>query len=534
MRGIVLFFSLLVSSSIAFGTSSLDLSVIGTGDVAGPSSSVDNELVLFDGISGKLLKSASTSGIIKATSGVIGAAVAGTDYENPLTFSTPLTRSVNTISCDVASGSQPGCLSSTDWTTFNNKQAAGNYITALTGDVSATGPGSVSATIQNSVVTNAKMADMAQGTIKGRAAGAGTGAPTDLSGTQATAILDNFVGDSGSGGTKGLVPAPASGDAAAEKYLKADGTWAAISVSGASDNPYEITNCRIDWSVGSNNLTAAIKTNSGSDPSGGDPCLIAFRSATATLSAYVQRSVTAATSVTVPNGGTLGHDSAVDEHVCAYYIDNAGTVELGVSSNCQINESSLQTTTAVGTDSDSFTGFYSTSARTNVPIRLAGVADINQTTAGTYASAPTRVANNTGMGLRDPYRTPHSWTPTITGWNSASSYLCVWFRNDAPNISYSCYFTGGTANANLASISNPKGMAYAGSALIPITRIGGPNVNPQAHSYFQAPLIEASATVTYFVNIGAGIDSDTKSPGTNYGSSIIYGLEVVQQPIAGF
>lgn len=37
----------------------------------------------------------------------------------------------------------------------------------------------------------------------------------------------DFTGDSGSGGVKGLVPAPASGDAAAAKYLKADGTWAA-------------------------------------------------------------------------------------------------------------------------------------------------------------------------------------------------------------------------------------------------------------------------------------------------------------------
>jgi len=38
-----------------------------------------------------------------------------------------------------------------------------------------------------------------------------------------------MVGDSGAGGTKGLVPAPAAGDAAASKFLKADGTWAAPS-----------------------------------------------------------------------------------------------------------------------------------------------------------------------------------------------------------------------------------------------------------------------------------------------------------------
>lgn len=40
-----------------------------------------------------------------------------------------------------------------------------------------------------------------------------------------TALLSAVVGDSGSGGTKGLVPAPAAGDAAAGKFLKADGTF---------------------------------------------------------------------------------------------------------------------------------------------------------------------------------------------------------------------------------------------------------------------------------------------------------------------
>lgn len=53
--------------------------------------------------------------------------------------------------------------------------------------------------------------------------------------TQVTADLIAFVGDSGSGGTKGLVPAPATGDAAAGKYLKADGTWAVPPGGGVVD-----------------------------------------------------------------------------------------------------------------------------------------------------------------------------------------------------------------------------------------------------------------------------------------------------------
>lgn len=40
-----------------------------------------------------------------------------------------------------------GLLSAADWTTFNGKQASGNYITALTGDGAASGPGSAALTI---------------------------------------------------------------------------------------------------------------------------------------------------------------------------------------------------------------------------------------------------------------------------------------------------------------------------------------------------------------------------------------------------
>lgn len=51
------------------------------------------------------------------------------------------------LSLGLSSTSTTGALSSTDWNTFNGKQAAGNYITALTGDVTASGPGSVAATL---------------------------------------------------------------------------------------------------------------------------------------------------------------------------------------------------------------------------------------------------------------------------------------------------------------------------------------------------------------------------------------------------
>jgi hypothetical protein len=69
----------------------------------------------------------SLAGILKGTAGSVGAATAGTDYENPLTFSTPLGRLVNTVSIPKADATHDGYLDKNDWSTFNGKQAALGY-----------------------------------------------------------------------------------------------------------------------------------------------------------------------------------------------------------------------------------------------------------------------------------------------------------------------------------------------------------------------------------------------------------------------
>lgn len=78
------------------------------------------------------------------------------------------------------------------------------------------------ATISDNSITNAKLSQVATNTIKGRIS-SGTGNVEDLTSTQATSMLNTFVGDTGSGGAKGLVPAPTTGDAS--KFLKGDGSW---------------------------------------------------------------------------------------------------------------------------------------------------------------------------------------------------------------------------------------------------------------------------------------------------------------------
>jgi hypothetical protein len=55
----------------------------GAGDVSGPAASVDSEIAIYNSTTGKIIKRASTTGILKGTSGVLSAATAGTDYVAP-------------------------------------------------------------------------------------------------------------------------------------------------------------------------------------------------------------------------------------------------------------------------------------------------------------------------------------------------------------------------------------------------------------------------------------------------------------------
>lgn len=71
------------------------------------------------------------------------------------------------------------------------------------GDVTVSASGATW-TIDNSAVTNAKMADMTAATIKGRASGAGTGAPTDLTGAQVAVISQGDGLDVDATGFRGI------------------------------------------------------------------------------------------------------------------------------------------------------------------------------------------------------------------------------------------------------------------------------------------------------------------------------------------
>jgi hypothetical protein len=133
-----------------------------------------------------------------------------------------------------------------------------------------------------------------------------------LTNTQVTALLNNFVGDSGSGGTKGLVPAPAIGDAAANKYLKADGTWNAISLAGylKADGTVPLT---ANWDVGAFEVTAQSLKVDGT--AGAGHLHLRYQSSIPSGAANNSKLFAGAT-------GALGW--VVDSNAYAFYLDMTG------------------------------------------------------------------------------------------------------------------------------------------------------------------------------------------------------------------
>lgn len=130
-----------------------------------------------------------------------------------------------------------------------------------------------------------------------------------------------------------------------------------------------------------------------------------FRSGTLG-SGTVTRVVGTPANLVISSGSTLGTISAQQSRIAVLAINNAGTLELAavnIAGGNDLSETGVITTVAEGGagGADSANVVYSTTARANVAYRVIGFVESTQATAGTWATAPSKIQGAGGNALAD-------------------------------------------------------------------------------------------------------------------------------------
>lgn len=160
-----------------------------------------------------------------------------------------------------------------------------------------------------------------------------------------------------------------------------------------------MANGQITATVASSALTIAVKTAVGSDPSPSNPVFIAFRNANVAGGSYQVRAITAALSLVVSAGSTLGViDASIPFRLWVILFDDAGTLRLGVTKATGVSsinwlvDTALNSSTAEGGagGADSFATIYSGVAVTSKSFRILGTLDYTAglAAAGIWSIAP--------------------------------------------------------------------------------------------------------------------------------------------------
>lgn len=147
----------------------------------------------------------------------------------------------------------------------------------------------------------------------------------------------------------------------------------------------------IGASVAANALTVTVQ-----------PTTLDFRDATLSSGTVNARTLAAAASLVVPSGATLGTANGVASRLVVLLLDNAGTLEpaiVNLAGGVSLDETGVISTTAISGAANSASVVYSQSSRANLPYRVVGFVDSTQATAGTWATAPSRVQGAGGLAV---------------------------------------------------------------------------------------------------------------------------------------
>lgn len=367
-------------------------------------------------------------------------------------------------------------------------------------------------------VANSELATMAAFTFKGNNT-SGSATPTDVDITALT--------------TKG---SPASGDFVMISDQAASGAWkkatlSSIASAGSVSSLNGVTgtivtgldilqNASLAVSAAANALTIALKDAAGNDPSAGSPVAINFRSATGTTGSLSTISVTAATSLVISSGSTLGVTSSTAFRLWIVGFNDAGTFRLGVI-NCSaasttaarifpLNEGAIASSTAEGGAgaADSAGVFYTGTAVTSKAYRILGYLEWSSSglTAGTWTTSNLLLVQSYGPAIKLP--------GALVQMNQTSTASQT-DTNAGPTLTMSAAISP-TSAANLVKVT------IVGSALLPASVTqgqiligrgsGSARVGPSQNCY------GGGASATVFPHQLTWYDNPNTTASTTYGA----------------
>lgn len=311
----------------------------------------------------------------------------------------------------------------------------------------------------------------------------------------------------------------AAGDTAIAKCL-GSGNWEIIQYSRASGIALTASlslipfasvmfNGTLASSVAGNAMTIALKTAVGVDPSAGDPVIITIPIG----GNYTTLTITSALSITVPAGATLGTVNGQTNRIWLGIFNNSGTPVLGVYNSVDSagpnilcwDESSFPNGTAITSGSGNSQTWYTASTTTGQPFRIIGYVESTQATAGTWASAASKISLY-GPGIKRPGDIVKTRSATISAGSTSTS------ATFAPLTSQNITIAPSSA-ANMISVfaNGTIGNGGTGNAAIRLSRGTTANTN----MFGSESLIATGAAFTAAGSV-AGCDFPNTAGSTTY------------------
>jgi hypothetical protein len=185
-----------------------------------------------------------------------------------------------------------------------------------------------------------------------------------------------------------------------------------------------MTNGQFVLSAAASALTIALKTNAGTDPSSTDKVTVFFRNVTGTTGDVVALEITAATSLVISSGSTLGITSSTAFRLWIVGFNDGGTFRIGAIQRFASGRfyplvEGLASSTAEGGagGADSAGVIYTGSAVSSKAMRILAYAEWNVSglTAGTWTTTNLSLVQLVGPGVYKPGDVVQVSSNTVSG-----------------------------------------------------------------------------------------------------------------------